>query len=88
MNTMVSGSNDKKNSTSNSAALNFVNNTMTRQRGEKRTNEQDNKSIENATLPVPGEPTNAAAAANPTDPGLVEKLMQQLNDLKEMVCML
>lgn len=75
---------------STSCDLSVINNTMSRSRG-KRTNELEQKQIDIANAQVQEERQNPpmdVAAANPQnvqDPGLVEKLMQQLNDLKEMV---
>lgn len=63
---------------------------MSRSR-DKRTNELEQEQIDIANAPVLEERQNSpmdVAAAIPPDvqePGLVEKLMQQLNDLKEMV---
>ncbi|CAH1731639.1 E3 ubiquitin-protein ligase mind-bomb-like isoform X1 [Aphis gossypii] len=74
---------------STSCDLSVINNTMSRSRG-KRTNELEQKQIDIANAQVQEERQNPpmdVAAANPQnvqDPGLVEKLMQQLNDLKEM----
>jgi len=82
------GSNNSKPSTS--CDLSVINNTMSRSQG-KRTNELEQKQIDIANAQVQEERQNPpmdVAAANPQnvqDPGLVEKLMQQLNDLKEMV---
>jgi len=91
MDIAAGGSNNSKPSTS--CDLSVINNTMSRSR-DKRTNELEQEQIDKANAPVPEERQNpshmdvAAAAANPPgalEPGLVEKLMQQLNDLKEMV---
>lgn len=82
------GSNNSKPSTS--CDLSVINNTMSRSRG-KRTNELEQKQIDITNAQVQEEQQNPpmdVATANPQnvqDPGLVEKLMQQLNDLKEMV---
>jgi len=52
----------------------------------------EQEKIDIANAPVPEDRQNSpmdVAATNPPDvlePGLVEKLMQQLSDLKEMVC--
>jgi len=73
-----------------SCDLSVINNTMSRSR-DKRTNELEQEQIDIVNASVPEERQNPPmdlAAANPPDvqePGLVEKLMQQLNDLKEMV---
>jgi len=91
MDIAAGGSNNSKPSTS--CDLSVINNTMSRSR-DKRTNELEQEQIDIGKAPVPEERQNppmdgAAAAANPAnvqEPGLVEKLMQQLNDLKEMVC--
>lgn len=66
---------------------------MTRSR-DKRTNEVEQEqmdtestlvqeSLQNSPMDVAASPPNTP---NSQEPGLVEKLMQQLNDLKEMVC--
>lgn len=84
----VGGSNNSKSSTS--CDLSVINNTMSRSR-DKRTNELEQEQIDIANPPVAEERKNSpsnVAATNPSnvlEPGLVEKLMQQLNDLKEMV---
>jgi len=52
----------------------------------------EQEQIDIANAPVAEERQNspmdvaAANSSNVREPGLVEKLMQQLNDLKEMVC--
>lgn len=75
-------------SMSNSSTVTVVNNSMSRLR-EKRTNEQEQI---DTTLQVENhQNVSNNLVENPTDasnPGLVEKLMQQLNDLKEMVCII
>lgn len=75
-------------SMSNSSTVTVVNNSMSRLR-EKRTNEQEQidttlqvENHQNVSNNLVENPTNAS------NPGLVEKLMQQLNDLKEMVCII
>ncbi|XP_060860321.1 E3 ubiquitin-protein ligase mind-bomb isoform X1 [Metopolophium dirhodum] len=81
------GSNNSKPSTS--CDLSVINNTMSRSR-DKRTNELEQEKIDIANAPIPEERQNSpmdVAPINPPDvlePGLVEKLMQQLSDLKEM----
>lgn len=89
MNVAAGGSNNSKPSTS--CDLSVINNTMSRSR-DKRTNELEQEQIDIANASVPEErqnpPMDVAVVANPPnvqEPGLVEKLMQQLNDLKEMV---
>lgn len=88
MNVAAGGSNNSKPSTS--CDLSVINNTMSRSR-DKRTNELEQEQIDIANASVPEErqnpPMDVAVVANPPnvqEPGLVEKLMQQLNDLKEM----
>jgi len=89
MDIATGGSNNSKPSTS--CDLSVINNTMSRSR-DKRTNELEQEKIDIANAPVPEDRQNSpmdVAATNPPDvlePGLVEKLMQQLSDLKEMVC--
>jgi hypothetical protein len=81
-------SNNSKPSTS--CDLSVINNTMSRSR-DKRTNELEQKQNNITNAQVQEERQNSpmdVAAANPPnvqEPGLVEKLMQQLSDLKEMV---
>ncbi|XP_060848380.1 uncharacterized protein LOC132927810 isoform X2 [Rhopalosiphum padi] len=81
------GSNNSKPSTS--CDLSVINNTMSRSR-DKRTNELEQKQNNITNAQVQEERQNSpmdVAAANPPnvqEPGLVEKLMQQLSDLKEM----
>lgn len=88
MDIAAGGSNNSQPSTS--CDLSVINNTMSRSR-DKRTNELKLEQINNANAPLREEQQNSpmdVAVANPPDvqePGLVEKLMQQLNDLKEMV---
>jgi len=87
MDIAAGGSNDSQPSTS--CDLSVINNTMSRSR-DKRTNELKQVQINIANAPSQGEQNSPmdVAAANPPgvqEPGLVEKLMQQLNDLKEMV---
>jgi len=76
---------------SNSAAVTVVNNTMLRSR-DKRTNEIEQIDfIANAQVVEDNQilPMNVVTSPkNSPEPGLVEKLMQQLNDLKEMVYIL
>lgn len=73
-------------STSNSANLTLVNNTITQQQ-DKQTNENNQESMGTENSSAPGERPKppSEVASNSSDPALVEKLMQQLNDLKEMV---
>lgn len=87
MENATGGNNDLRNlsPTPTFDPLSFVNNTLTRLQG-KRTNE-----VEQGPKEVPKKPPFEVAASTSNtsdapDPGLVEKLMQQLNDLKEMVC--
>jgi len=88
MDVAAGGSNNSQPSTS--CDLSVINNTMSRPR-DKRTNELKLKPINIANAPLQEEQQNSrmdVAVANPPDvqePGLVEKLMQQLNDLKEIV---
>jgi hypothetical protein len=76
-------------STSNSTSFTVANNTVTQQQ-DKQTNGQDQKSVDISNSPVPHERPKppSEVASNSSDPALVEKLMQQLNDLKEMVYVL
>lgn len=89
-NTIIGGKKNKRqlSSTSSNTAVTFVKNSMCIQSQEKRTNEPEQ--VENAAVPMPDNhqklSTNVVSSPNSPDPGLVEKLMQQLNDLKELVC--
>lgn len=54
----------------------------------KQTKKQKQLDVPNAAVPEDRPNINMEVVSNPADlpaPGLVEKLMQQLNDLKEMV---
>jgi len=76
---------------SSSCDLSVMNNTMSRSK-DKRTNELEQEQMDMAGASVSEERQNSplavtvANAPNVQELGLVEKLMQQLNDLKEMVC--
>lgn len=71
---------------SSSDAVTVVNNTMSQTR-DKQTNLQKQVVDLFSTSKVE-EQQNFSCSTNSPDPGLVEKLMQQLNDLKEMVSIL
>lgn len=89
-NIIIGGEKTRRQLSSNSSntAVTFVKNSMCVPPLEKRTNESEQ--VEIATIPIPEDhqnlSTNAMSSLNTPDPGLVEKLMQQLNDLKELVC--
>lgn len=87
--TVIGGKKNRRqlSSSSSNTAVTFVKNSMCIQPQEKRTNERDQ--VENSTVPITDDnqnlSANAVSSPNSPDPGLVEKLMQQLNDLKELV---
>lgn len=84
----VTGSNNNKNqlfSTTSAAAV--VKNAVFSPQ-VKQINQEKQLDVAIAAVPEDHQNINMEVAANPADlpaPGLVEKLMQQLNDLKEMV---
>lgn len=53
---------------------------------KKKSNESEQVEVDSVSEDHQNLPRNVMNPPNSSDPGLVEKLMQQLNDLKELVC--
>lgn len=85
----ITGENNNKSqlSSTTSAAIAVVNNAVISSQ-IKQTKKQKQLDVAISAVSEDRQNINMEVAANPADlpaPGLVEKLMQQLNDLKEMV---